>query len=343
MRQLDQAQKPVSIGHGWSKWAFRSTLAVICGAMLLHAPGHAQAELKVVATIAPLHSLATGIFKGAGTPDLLIRGTHSPHGYKLRPSEIDLLGKADIVIGVDESFETGLKRPISRLNGKTTVLWLAEIGGMRRYHFRGSGLWPREAMSGQAGEPAAENPGNPRHRDHEESFDPHLWLDPANAMKFVTALADLAAERDKIHADTIRKNAAELNRRLRELDLELRSELASVHQKPFIVYHDAYQYFEKRYDLGSWGAVASDAHIQPGARHLVQLRNIFKSGRVKCLFTEAQFPPGLARRLIEGTPARLGALDPLGAAIAPGPDHYFKLMRNLAAALKACFEGTKRG
>ena len=315
-------------------------LSILAALMMLCTPHTARAELRLVATIAPLHSLAASLLKGIAEPKLLIRSAQSPHDYRMRPSEIRLLADADIIIGVDRSFETGLKRQILRVRDRVKILWFLDMPTVRRYRFRGTGIWsrrPEMAPSADKGGAGTEPAGRSRAAPHRHDLDdPHLWLDPGNAIAFIRELSKLMIERDKAHTEMIRANEKRLEARLRALDEELKARLKPVADKPFLVYHDAFQYFEKRYGLQAMGAVTADAHIQPGARHLVSLRNIFKSGRVTCLFTEPQFRPRLAARLISGTGGRLGTLDPLGAAIQPGPDQYFTLMRNLASGLVDC-------
>ena len=314
--------------------------------LVLALPSQAMAELRVVTTIAPLHSLAAGVLEGVTVPHLLIRGARSPHDFTLRPSDLTTLNDADIILRVDGTFETGLARPLSRLAPKIKIISFMAMAGVKLIPFRGGAA---RNMS----DDAIEHTDHTDHTEHASQtsdvepgesagerdmhlYDPHVWLDIDNAVAFVQALAKTISAMDKNNSARILENAEKLIARLRVLDIELAAQTVAVKGKPFITYHNAYSYFEGRYQLSSRGAVTSGAHIQPGLRHLTEIRNIFKSGKAICLFTEPQFPPKLARRLISGTPGRLGVLDPLGAANQPGSDQYFMLMRALGKNLTNC-------
>ena len=309
-------------------------------------PSHARAEIKVVATIPPLHSLAASVLEGVTRPTLLIKGARSPHDFTLRPSDVEMLERADLVLAVDASFETGISRVVSRLSGRVPVLFMMQIDGVKLLRVRGSALRSIENID------AGEHQGH-GHLDHHaegrgnelatargmEHFDPHLWLDLGNAVVFVRDLAKKIGALKGVEPQTIERinqNAEKLVARLNMLDLELKAQLAPFRKKPFLTYHDAYHYFERRYGVNSLGAVTSGAHSQPGVRHLAEVRALLKSGGALCLFTEPQFPPKLAHRLIDGTAVQLAVLDPLGAAIAPGSGQYFTLMKALGDNLASC-------
>jgi len=301
----------------------------------------ARAELRVVVSIPPLHSLAVSVLEGVAKPELLIKGAQSPHDFTLRPSDLQKLGRADLILRIGPSFETGLSGAISRLEGKVPVLSLMQLDGVKRLKFRGSAL---RSEAGR-GVPKGEHGEHGEHSDHGPSphradhTDPHLWLDIDNAIGFVRTIARMVIKIDVGVADRVNGNATRLITKLRALDERLKKRLAPYGEKHFLTYHDAYQYFEHRYGLGWVGAVASGAHTQPGLRHLTEVREILKSARAVCLFTEPQFPPKLGARLISGTSARLGVLDPLGAGIKPGVEQYFVLMTRLGQNLTDCLDG----
>ena len=309
-------------------------------------PSYARAELKVVATIAPLHSLAASVLEGVANPKLLIKGARSPHEFTLRPSDVEMLESADLILAVDGSFETGLLRVLSRLGGKVPVLSMMQIEGVKLLRFRGSALRNIDAHDAGAHEGHGHLDDHVDGRKTEletalgmEHFDPHLWLDVGNAASFVVELAKRVGALKGVEPqarERINRNAEKLVARLHILDHELKAQLRPFKQKPFLTYHDAYHYFERRYGINSLGAVASGAHSQPGVRHLTEVRALLKSGGAMCLFTEPQFPPKLAHRLIDGTAVKLATLDPLGAAIAPGMGQYFTLMKALGDNLVRC-------
>ena len=181
-----------------------------------------------------------------------------------------------------------------------------------------------------------------RHEDHEHAehahgeHDPHLWLDPENAKKLTTRIADVLSKAWPAHTATFRANAERQRARLQQLDTDLRTATKGLSGKPYIVFHDAYRYFEQRYGLQPAGAISVSADRPPGARRLLDIRKRIQEAKAICVFAEPQFEPKLVDALVEKTQARRATLDPLGADVAAGPDHYFTLMRNLAAALAGC-------
>lgn len=278
-----------------------------CAALFLPSARAGGPAPRVVVSIAPLHSLIAGVMAGVGGPTLLVRGGASPHGGALRPSDARALQAADVVFWIGPGLERFLDKPLATLAGRARVIALAEAPGLR------------EVASHAGGAP-----------------DPHVWLDPANARALVALAAAVLAEADPGNADAYRANATRLRARLDALDRDLAARLAPVRDVPYLVFHDAYRHFEARYGLTSLGAVTRNPEIAPGARRLSQLRRLISESGVVCLFTEPQFPPALARAVTGGTNVRIAALDPLGAALAPGPEAYFALMGSLADDLIAC-------
>ena len=108
---------------------------------------------------------------------------------------------------------------------------------------------------------------------------------------------------------------------------------------PFLVFHDAYHYFEARFGITAAGSVTVSPESPPSARRVVEVRARIRGQGARCVFAEPQFQPTLLRVLVEGTPAKVGVLDPLGVALEPGPDLYFQLLENLAGGLQRCLDG----
>lgn len=293
--------------------------------------------LKVVATIAPVHSLAAAVMDGVGRPELLVRAGSSEHTYSMRPSNARTLSEADVVIRVSENLETFLNKPIVTLSKKATIITLAEIPGLTL-------LPPREGGTFEAHEHethAAHGAGKDKHEhdagSHEEGeYDPHLWLDTANAVRIADHLATVLAQLRPDEAAAYKANAERLKERLNALDVELKAQLSGLGDARFIVFHDAYQYFEARYGMKASGSITVSPERQPGAARLKAIRAKIAGGASACVFSEPQFEPKLVSRLIEGTNAKSAALDGLGANLPEGPDQYFGMMRNLAASLKSC-------
>ena len=176
------------------------------------------------------------------------------------------------------------------------------------------------------------------HDDHAGEFDLHLWLDPAKAKAMVRAITATLAKTDAANAARYRSNADSVMARLDALDAELRNSLAPVRKKPFVVFHDAYQYFERRYGLNAVGSVTLSPEVRPGAKRLHEIRSKLISSKAACVFGEPQFESKLVQTVVRGTEARTGELDPLGADVPEGPLAYDNLMRNLASGMIACLK-----
>jgi zinc transport system substrate-binding protein len=282
----------------------------------------------VVVTIKPVHSLVAGVMEGAGSPALLLRGGASPHALSLRPSDARMLERASVIFWVGERLETFLARPLAALGREARVVTLIEEAPTL-FATRKAGAW--EAHEPAEGPPAA------------AKIDPHVWQDPSNAKAIVEAAAAALGAADPSRGALYRENADKLHARIDALDDELQAVLAPVSDVPFVVFHDAYQYFERHYGLNAVASITLTPEQKPGVRRVSEIRRKIEEAGAGCVFTEPQFEPALARTVLAGTGARTAVLDPLGTDIPPGPDAYFTLMRRLAQALRDCLASNRRG
>lgn len=294
---------------------------------LLSSAQAAQAAVpRVVTTIKPLHSLAAALMEDVGEPELLLSAGDSPHTYSMRPSDARALRGADLLVYISPHLETFLGPALEARTDKATNLAVAQIDNILLLEGRQDG-----------GE--TEQHEHDHGHDHAHERDYHLWLDPHNAQVIVAHLAERLADIDPAHAAQYRGNATQLKRRLQRLDKELNERLAAVRGEPYIVFHDAYQYFERRYDLDSAGVVTLSPEQSPGAHHLREIRNRIRRRQVTCVFIEPQFKPAIVSSLTRGMDVAIGELDPVGADIEPGPDAYFKLLEGLADGFIDCLDG----
>jgi zinc transport system substrate-binding protein len=334
------------------------------------------AEIDVVASIKPVHSLVAGVMEGVGEPTLLVKGTGSEHSYSLRPSEARALEQAEVVFLVGETMETFLTKPLRALASKAKVIELSQTPGLTALPTREGGVWEAhehgdEHASVDAGhgegeqaeeheekgdyaeqhenEHAQEQEGGHGEAEHEAEghahgeTDMHIWLDPENAKVLAAAIASALADADPGNAAIYHANAERLRQRLEDLDRSLRDRLATVADRPYVVFHDGYQYFEHRYGVRAVGAITINPTVRPSAQRLGAIQERLEQLDAACVLTEPQFEPTLVDTVIEGTSAKKGVLDPLGAALDAGPDQYFELLKNLADSLVNCLGTAKSG
>lgn len=324
----------------------------------------AAAELpKVVASIAPIHSLVAAVMEGVGEPFLIVRGGGSPHAYALRPSEAAALQDADLVVWVGESMETFLADTIPTLAPDAHVLELQDAPGIALLALREGGAWePHAHEHGDEDHDHDEGHDDENH-DHDEDHDAHdedhgedhdahddhghahggidghIWLDPENAKAIVTDVVTELVEIDPENAAIYEANGETVRAELDELSGDIAARIAPVADKPYIVFHDAYQYFQSRFGTAALGSVTVSPEKQPGAARIAEIRQRLADENVVCVFREPQFSPRVIATIVEGTDVKVGVLDPLGAEIPAGPDQYPMLMTTLADDLVACLEG----
>ncbi|ALC17302.1 ABC-type Zn2+ transport system, periplasmic component/surface adhesin [Desulfuromonas soudanensis] len=311
----------------------KKTPLIVLFLLLLAAPGiSAWAEApRVVVSLKPLHALVAGVMAGVGEPQLLIQGGGSPHGYTLRPSEARMLSEAQLVVWVGPGLETFLGKSLSTLAGKARLLELSRELKAEMLPVREGGFWETHPSEDEHGPGVAGGPGHDLHGERNQ----HLWLDPLLAKRIVARTTSALTDIDPVHAKEYQQNAARLQTRLDTLHAELKARLAPVKSIPYIVFHDAYQYFEAAYGLSAVGSVTLSVDRKPGARRIEEIREKIRELNARCVFSEPQFEPRLVATVIEGTGARTGILDPLGAALPSGEESYFQLMNDLADNLLA--------
>lgn len=280
--------------------------------------------VNVAVSIKPIHSLVSSLTRDVSEPDLIVSSAGSPHGYNLRPSEVRALNRAGLIVWVGPGLESFMTKSIRTLDQTHPVITLlTDLEDLQLLPARAAGDWSDPHL-------------HDNHEGHADQIDPHLWLSPENAAIFSAAITDRLITIDPGNQRIYKKNRDALLRRLTELEQEMSRRLTPVQQGKYIVFHDAYQYFEKSFGLNPVAALAIDPDRRPGARRLSELRQVIRDHSVTCVFTEPQFEPRLIKILIEGTDVRIGSLDPLGADIPAGPDLYFSLMEQMAASVENC-------
>jgi len=304
----------------------------------------ALAEPKVVVTSKPIHALVAGVMADVGSPRVLIEGAASPHTYAMRPSDAKAVAGADVFIRVSEALEPFTAKLVKSLPNKVRVVTMAEAPGIKLLDRREGGAFEahehdrtgRSHGKQQDAHGHAKKPARDHGKDDDGESDPHIWLDPDNAKAIVAQAVRVLSEASPAAAPRLRANGEALSARIGALAAEIEREMRPLAGKPFIVFHDAFQYFERYFGLSAAGSITVSPDVQPSARRLTELRRKIQSLDAVCVFAEPSFEPKLVNTLTEGTRARSGTLDAEGAALPAGPDLYFTLMRGIARSMQEC-------
>jgi zinc transport system substrate-binding protein len=297
---------------------------------LLSIVSHANAETKVVASIKPLHSLISYVMDGVGTPDIIIDGSSSPHTFQLKPSHASMLQEADIVFWIGEDLEAFLESPLDSIAKNAKRVTLMDSNEINLLKFREKNIFD---------EHDDDEHGDDEHGDEHDShahgeYDIHFWLDPEIAKTIVKIVARELSEVDPANKLTYETNSKKALVSLDKLINETKSKINK--DATYIVFHDAYQYFEQRFGIEVMGALTVNPEVLPGAKQLAEIREVIEHENVNCLFSEPQFNPNIADTIAKDTGIKTGILDPLGAELNPGKKLYFDLIENMASSLESC-------
>ena len=338
----------------------------------------ANAEIKVVTSIKPIHSLASYLMDGIGKPELIVDGYASPHGFSMKPSHAKMLQNADLIFWVGEDLENFLEKPLKSIAKKAEKIELIEIKGLNVLKFRERNIFDehdhghddhdkKEDDHDDHGKKEDDHDDHDHddhgkkeddhddhdhddhgkkeeHDDHDDhdgheghahgEFDPHIWLDTMNAKAMLNEMAEHLIENDPKNEAKYKSNLDKALKDIDKLTIEVMTELNN--SVSSIVFHDAYQYFEKRFNVNVLGAFTVNTDVMPGAEQLAEIREIIEHDKVACVFSEPQFNPDIINAVAKDMKIKTGVLDPLGATLDSGKDLYFKLIRNMSASFKGC-------
>jgi len=320
---------------------------------------YAKADTKVVASIKPIHSLISYVMDGVGTPGLLVDGSSSPHTFQLKPSHATMLQEADIVFWIGEDLESFLETPLESIAKDAKQVTLMESEDIEMLKFREKNVFDDHDDHGDEHDDHDEHGDeHDEHEEHEEhgdehdehedehddhahhdghnhgEFDIHFWLDPEIAKTIVQIAAKEISEIDPANASKYEANAAKA---LNELDQLINDTRGKINKDAtYVVFHDAFQYFEQRFGIEVIGALTVNPEILPGAKQLAEIREVIEHEAVNCLFSEPQFNPTIAETIASDTGVKAAVLDPLGAELEPGKDLYFDLISDMASSFESC-------
>jgi zinc transport system substrate-binding protein len=293
---------------------------------------------------------------GVGKPDLIVDGYNSPHSFAMKPSHAKMLQNADLIFWVGEDMESFLEKPLNSIAKKAEKIELMEIKGLNKLEFRERNIFEEHEDHGhdehkEHGHKEDKHDDHKEHDEHKEhghkedkhddhqghahgEHDPHIWLDPMNAKVILSEMAEHLIENDQKNEAKYKENLKKAHKDLDKLTKKVKSEL----NKDFksIVFHDAYQYFEKRFDINILGAFTVNPDVMPGAEQLAEIREVIEHDKVSCIFSEPQFNPDIIKAVAKDTNVATGVIDPLGATLDPGKDLYFDLIGNMSKSFKGC-------
>ena len=312
-----------------------------------------KAEIKVVTSIKPIHSLVSYIMDGVGSPDLIVDGYNSPHGFSLKPSHAKMLQEADIVIYVGEGVEEFLEKPLESIASNAVKFELLGQSGIKKLKFRERNIFGDHDDHDDHGH-GKKKKDHDDHDDHDHDkkakkddhddhghddhghgeFDPHIWLDPMNAKIIVKKVTNQLSKLDKENSSIYKSNS---KKALKELDQMIKEVKSDVNKDAkVVVFHDAYQYFEKRFKVNIIGALTVNTDVLPGAEQLAEIREVIEHEKVTCVLSEPQFNPDIVETIAKDTNISSGVLDPLGATLDSGKTLYFDLIKNISLSIKNC-------
>ncbi len=347
----------------------RNLLPLSLAATLLAGTAMANAP-KVATDIAPVHSLVARVMADVGSPDLIVQPGASPHEYSLRPSEAQALQDADLVFWVGPDLTPWLDDAIETLASDAEVTALAQLDKTKTLPSRDSALFEAHDHDhgddhddhghedkdhahdhdeghdhGDGHDHEAHDHSDDHDHAHEDdhakghdhgAYDPHVWLSPENAAAWLNTIATKLSAADPDNAGAYYANAAAAQDELTALSQEIDTTLAPMRGKNFVVFHDAYQYFEDSFDIPASGAISISDASDPSPARIAEIQTRVAQQGITCVLSEPQFDPGVVSAVLQGSEVKTGVLDPLGSSLTPGPDLYPQMLRNLAQALAAC-------
>ena len=321
---------------------------------------NARAEVNVVTTIKPLHSLISSVMEGVGKPSLIIEGTNNPHTFVFKPSHAEMIENADIVFWIGEDLEAFMEKPLESLAKNAKTISFMDLASIEKLKFREQNIFDDHDDHGHDDHDDHghkdddhddhddhdghddEHDGHDDHDDHaghhdghnHGEFDAHIWLDPANAKEMVLEISHELSELDPSNKSKYEDNASKtivaLDKLIEEVDKSLSKDIS------YIVFHDAYQYFEKRFGVIPAGALTLNPDVLPGAKQIADIQEVINDKGIKCIFSEPQYNPKIIETLGNDMNISTGVMDPLGAYIDAGPSMYSDLINQIANSIKDC-------
>ena len=318
-----------------------------------------SADVKVVTSIKPIHSLAAYVMDGVGKPNVIVDGYNSPHGFSLKPSHAKMIENADLIIWVGEDLEAFLEKPLDSIAKKAKKVELMDLKGIKKLKFREKNILEGHDDHGHKKDKhddhghkkdKHDDHGHKEHKEHGHKedkhddhgheghahgeHDPHIWLDPMNAKVIIKEITSQLVKLDSANSAKYKANSREAISDIDALTKSIKKDLNK--NSRVVVFHDAYQYFENRFGIKVLGALTVNTDVLPGAEQLAEIREVIEHEKVNCIFSEPQFNPSIIKTIAKDTNIKTGVLDPLGATLDKGKGMYSELLKNMSSSFKGC-------
>ena len=289
----------------------------------------------VITTIKPIESLVNAVIGDTGKTVSLIPPEISPHEFRLKPSDVRILQNSNIVFYISSHLETGIVKMFKNLPKNIKTINLMEETGIDHLSIRDNEAWELHDHDDHDKHDAKDEKHDD-HDKHDTKDDIHIWLDPDNAIKIVRKINKELSLFFPKNAMIYNDNSSKLINEIESLKIELKKELLPIKDKPYIVFHDAYQYFERAFELNAIGSIALENDVASSPKQISFIKDKILKSQATCVFQEPQFDSKLVNTVVEGTKARIGILDPIGVNIVEKENFYLQLLRNMTKSLKKC-------
>ncbi len=315
-----------------------STLS-LSAALLASLPAGAA---EVVTSIKPLQLITAALTEGVTEPELLLPPEGTPHHYALKPSDMRKLADAEVVIWVGPGLEQFLQKPLSRTDAQIVTL-LPDSAPHEHAetavadHDEHEHEHEHEHDEHEARQVAVEA-AHDEHHSHADGEDPHIWLDPLNALEMADRILPVLKQAFPDQQAQLQANREAFEIAVRHKDAEIAAQLAPYQTRGFFVFHDAYSGFVNHYGLNQLGYFTVDPARKPGARHLAEIRQQLEQSHAVCVFSEPQFTSAVVDAITSGLDVRQGELDPLARTATAGPQGYTDYLQSLSDHFVACLQ-----
>lgn len=284
--------------------------------------------LNIVATIPPMGALALPFMADEDQIKVILTAGQTPHGFQMRPSHRFQLEQADIILAVGSGVDGWADKVLKSMPEK--VIWMQNLPGLVKIEQRNDAKWPKHHHDEDEHSHADEH----AHEPTKLKQDPHIWLSPLNARLMAQAIAQKLSQASPKRSAEIEKDLQAWLADLQKLETQTRQDLQPVKSQPFIVLHDAFQYYERHFGLNGVGAIQINPELKPSLQKVLTLREQIQQQGVVCVFKEPQFPEKQVAYVVQDLAVNIGELDPLGRQLRLQP--YLKLLQNLSDSFKQC-------